>query len=55
MVLACNASPYGVRAVLGHQLLNGQEVPVAYYSCTLSLAERNYAQIDKEGLAIVVG
>ncbi|XP_032080207.1 uncharacterized protein K02A2.6-like [Thamnophis elegans] len=55
LVLACDASPYGVGAVLCHQLPSGAEVPVTYFSHTLSASERNYAQIDKEALAIVAG
>ncbi|XP_032068760.1 uncharacterized protein K02A2.6-like [Thamnophis elegans] len=55
LVLACDASPYGVGTVLCHQLPSGAEVPVAYFSRTLSASERNYAQIDKEALAIVAG
>lgn len=48
VVLACDASPYGVGAALGHQLPNRREIPIAYFSQTLSAAERNYVQIDKD-------
>lgn len=37
--LACDASPYGVEAVLSHVMPDGQERPVAYASQTLSKAE----------------
>ncbi|XP_060542427.1 uncharacterized protein K02A2.6-like [Pantherophis guttatus] len=55
LVLACNASPFGVGAVLSHRLPNGLEAPITYYSRTLSSAERNYSQLDKEALAAVSG
>ena len=51
----CDASANGVSSVLAHRFEDGSKRPIGYASRSLALAERNYSQLEKEGLACIFG
>ena len=55
ITLACDASSFGIGAVISHHFPNGEEKPTAFASKTLNSSQQNYSQLEKEALSIIFG
>ena len=53
--LAYDASVYGVGAVTSYIMPDKSKRPITFASCTLTKAEQNYSQLEKEALSIIFG
>ncbi|XP_057332043.1 uncharacterized protein K02A2.6-like [Microplitis mediator] len=53
IIVTCDASPWGLGAVLAHETQTMGYRPVMYAARTLNKSEKNYSQIDREALAII--
>ena len=55
IILACDASAYGIETVLSHKTEDGAEKLIGFESRTLTDMEQKYSQVEKEGLACIFG
>ena len=53
LVVAADASSYGVGAALLHRMNDGSLRPIMYAASSLNVAEKNYPQVEREALALV--
>lgn len=55
LVLATDASPVGVGAVISHIYPDGTEKPIQFASQKLTPTQQRYSQLDREAYAIIFG
>ena len=55
LMLAGDASTYGIGAEISHRFLDGTGRPITFSFRSLSPSEQNYARIEKETLPFIFG